>query len=174
MIKTKILVWFVLLFCFLFFACACCCYLLFPFKYKEIIVKTSKNFHLEPSLVFAVVNVESHFNKNAVSRAGAQGLMQLLPSTATELNENEPFDLFDAQTNINLGCKYLHKLVLQFEDISTALASYNAGPANVLNWLSNKEFSANGKTLDHIPFKETREYVRKVLKTQQFYNFLLS
>ena len=100
------------------------------------------------ALVRAVVDVESHGNPNAVSRAGAQGLMQLMPATQAHYRVCDPFD---PAANVNGGTRYLHDLLVRYHhDIQLALAAYNAGPGAVAFY--------HGVP----PFAETRSYVARV------------
>ncbi len=104
---------------------------------------------LDPALVLAVVSVESGFQPKAVSRKGAQGLMQLMPATANSLGVA---DAFDAEQNLDGGARHLGALLSQYGgDLSRALAAYNAGQAAVARYKGVP------------PYAETRGYVRKVL-----------
>lgn len=118
-------------------------------KYRTEISKAAQKYELPEKLIAAVMKQESNFNASAVSSAGASGLMQLMPSTAKYLGVN---DRFDPEQNIMGGAKYLRQMLDQFDNnLSTALAAYNAGPGNVRKY-------------DGIPpFKETQNYVKKVL-----------
>ena len=121
-----------------------------------------------------VINVESGFDKKAISDKGAVGLMQLMPKTALfvsgMLGENlEANSLINSDTNIRLGCKYLMYLGEKFEDEKTVLACYNAGEGAVKRWLSDSRYSDDGKTLKYIPYAQTREYVEKVLHGKEIY-----
>jgi soluble lytic murein transglycosylase-like protein len=116
--------------------------------YNEIIHSMSSKYDVEPSLIRAVITVESNWKYNAVSDKGAIGLMQLMPSTAKDLAVNNPFD---PEENIEGGTRYLRFLLDKFNDLPLALAAYNAGPKTV---------ESSGR----IPsITETEQYVKKVL-----------
>jgi soluble lytic murein transglycosylase-like protein len=114
------------------------------------IEKAAKKYNLPEKLIKSVIRTESNFQPDAVSPAGAQGLMQLMPATARELGVNDPFDI---QQNIDGGAAYLRQMLDRFgQNLRLALAAYNAGPGTVEKY--------NGV----VPFRETREYVDRVLK----------
>lgn len=140
-----------------------------PKKYIGEVRSASQTYSLEEELVFAVIRVESNFKANAVSRAGACGLMQLMPSTAFFIaGGKEEQDLFDPAENIRLGCKYLRYLFDRFGDTEVVLAAYNAGEGNVRLWLAEN----NGASLiGSIPYGETRAYVKRVKKFYNYYKF---
>lgn len=120
-------------------------------KYEDIIKDAAQKYNLPERLISSVIKHESNFNTNSVSHAGARGLMQLMPGTAKFLGVNNSFD--PAQ-NINGGAKYLRQMLNQFDgSMELAVAAYNAGPGNV------KKFGGIP------PFKETQNYVAKVLNT---------
>ncbi len=111
--------------------------------------KAAKRYRLSQALITGVIRAESGFQVDAVSKAGAGGLMQLMPATAEELGVK---DLFDIEQNIDGGARYLRKMLDRFEnDTKKALAAYNAGPG-ALEWY-------NGD----VPYQETRQYVKRVL-----------
>ena len=153
--------------------------LFFPLKYTDLIIKYSQENSLSSELVASVINAESSFKADAKSSAGAIGLMQILPSTASyissleNLNYNNADDLFNPEKNINIGCKYLKYLIDKFENINTALASYNAGETTVINWLKNPEYSSDNITLNKIPYKETEQYVKKINKNIKIYKKII-
>jgi len=119
-----------------------------PHKLERLIQTYSKQYGLDPALVKAVVKVESNFDPKAVSVKGAQGLMQIMPSTQKDLDLDLPFD---PALNLKAGIKYLRMLLKTFKNIRLALAAYNAGPGAV------KKYGGIP------PFPETQNYVRKVL-----------
>jgi soluble lytic murein transglycosylase-like protein len=122
-------------------------------KITEMIREVSARYHVDPALVRAVIQTESNWNSNAVSRTGALGLMQLVPGTAHELGVS---NAFDPKQNLDGGVRYLHTLLQRYNgDLDKALAAYNAGPGAVDR--------AGG-----IPrIRETRNYVQKV--TDSYY-----
>ena len=132
-------------------------------EYKEYAKKYSLENGVELKLVLAIIKCESNFDEKALSRAGACGLMQLMPKTFKWLGGTDEEDIFDPETNIKYGCKYLRYLFGRFEDIETVIAAYNAGEGNVSLWLSDNAHSDDGKTLKSIPFAETASYVRRVM-----------
>ena len=117
--------------------------------YHSIVHEKAANYDLDPSLIKAVIKTESNWNNRAVSRAGAKGLMQLMPGTAMDMNVRNPFD---PEENIEGGTKYLKFLLEKFNgDLTLALAAYNAGPKTV-------------EKFGYVPpITETRQYVKKVL-----------
>ncbi|MFD1929141.1 lytic transglycosylase domain-containing protein [Sporosarcina siberiensis] len=117
--------------------------------YTSIIKQAAEKFNLPEKLISAVIKTESNFKNSVVSRSGAEGLMQLMPGTAKFLGVK---DSFDPVQNITGGAKYLRQMLNQFGgDTKLALAAYNAGPGNV------KKYGGIP------PFKETKDYVQKVL-----------
>ncbi len=124
-------------------------------KYDQIINRTAEKYNVDPALVKAVIKTESNFNHRAVSPKGAQGLMQLMPSTAYALQVP---DSFQPDNNVEGGVKYLRYLMKLFNnDLSLALAAYNAGENAVI------------KHRGIPPYRETQNYVQRVLSQYHQY-----
>jgi soluble lytic murein transglycosylase len=122
-------------------------------SYRSIIVSKARKYGLDASLIEAVIRVESDFNPRAVSRKGALGLMQLMPSTAREMGVSDPLN---PEQNIEGGSRYLRYLLERFEgDLTLALAAYNAGPTSVERYGSVP------------PIRETADYIKKIYKLYQ-------
>ena len=151
---------------------------LFPMKYEAEIRANAAENGLDPALPAAVILAESSYLPDAVSDANAQGLMQLLPSTAEWVAGkcDEVYregSLFDPNTNIQYGCWYLGYLTRRFDgNLTCAVAAYHAGQGTVDGWLANPEYSADGATLRQIPSAATETYVKRVLKYYEKYKEL--
>ena len=154
-----------------------CCYgYFYPMKFSNEISSACERFSVDKAIVYSVINIESHFKKDAVSKKGAVGLIQVMPSTADELASQlniSEFDLKNPADNITLGVYYISQLSKRFEDLETALCAYNAGPANVNAWLKDETKSDDGKTLKNIPFAETKNYIKKFRKNFEYYSHKL-
>jgi len=151
----------------------------YPLSYQDIIIKYCEKYDIDPYLVAAIINVESKYDKNAVSKKEARGLMQISPITgrwAAQEHNIKDFDLnmlFDPEINIMIGTWYLNILLNEFNgDLQLVLSAYNAGSGNVYKWLSNNQYSEDGTTLIDIPFEETRNYVEKVNQNLKIYKIL--
>jgi soluble lytic murein transglycosylase len=137
--------------------------------------------NVERALIYAIVRQESAFEVDAVSRAGARGMMQLMPATAAFIAAKIPLSLSldrlteDGIYNITLGRAYLEKLLDDFGgSYALAIAAYNAGPGRVRQWLADYGDPRGGKIdmvdwIEIIPVAETRNYVQRVLENLQVY-----
>lgn len=146
----------------------------YPLKYSELVEKYSAEYNLDEAFVYAVIETESGFNKDAVSEVGARGLMQIMPDTfkwlksktGEKLSEDA---LFEPEVSIRYGCFLLRYLLDEFENEKTALAAYHAGVGRVKKWLKDPEYSDDGKTVARIPYETTKNYTEKVMKTYHRY-----
>lgn len=152
---------------------------MYPLTFSEYVVKYSDEYELDKNLVYSIIKAESGFDHQAISPRDAKGLMQILDSTgewAAEKIKIEDFEssmLLEPETNIRIGCWYIAKLLDQYnQNTELALAAYNAGSGNVSKWLKDTSISKNGKTLDNIPFEETKNYVAKIKKYNNMYKKL--
>ena len=147
----------------------------FPLKYEKEILKYSREYDLDPSLVASIINAESSFKEDIVSKQGAIGLMQIMPQTAKYIsnlmgeNEFKTEMLFDPEKNINYGCYYLKYLFARFENEKVSLSAYNAGEGNVSKWLKDEKYSDDGITLKSMPYYETLNYVEKIENGVNYY-----
>lgn len=151
----------------------------YPLSYTNIIKKYSKQFDVDPYLVAAIINVESSFDKDAISSKEARGLMQISPTTgqwAAEILSLEDFTLdmlFNPEVNVMIGTWYINILSKEFNDnLQLILAAYNGGSGNVNRWLEDEKYCGDGGSLKKIPFKETEQYVDKVMENYKIYRKL--
>jgi len=157
---------------------------LFPMPYWDQIKKRSAESGLDPYLVAGLIRQESEFNPEARSRSNARGLMQLLPSTAKLVARKAPDPksrnyqlglLFQPQFNLLYGTMYLKSVLDRFDgNLEHAIASYNAGPNRVDQWLEDGNYAEPAEFVESIPFTETREYVQAVLRNAQMYRQIYS
>lgn len=150
---------------------------LYPRRYIEFVEKYSLSNNLSEEFVFAVIECESGFDKDAVSYLDARGLMQIMPETFNWLQEKRGESLsdesiFDPETAIDYGCYFYGMLMEQFQNEATAVAAYHAGANQVEKWLSDKNYSDDGITLKDIPYPSTKKYVEKVMRVKNIYEKL--
>ena len=123
--------------------------------FQPIVLKAANRHKVEPAMVMAIIMAESSYNPKAISKKGAKGLMQLMPTTARSLGVK---DIFNPEHNINAGVRYFKKLLNRFDgDVELALAAYNAG--------SRKVREHRGIP----PFRATKYYIKKVIKYYRYY-----
>ena len=150
----------------------------YPREYLDEVRAASDEFGVPESIIFAVIKTESDFDKTAVSSAPAHGLMQLTEETyfwiGNDMLGEDPsaFDIYDPELNIRYGAYYLSFLYRKYQNWDTAFAAYNAGPGNVNDWLEDGKISDSDGNLVEIPYKETRNYVKKVNVAIEKYNEL--
>ena len=164
----------------------------FPQIFKPLVEKAAEEFQVPSYLLYALVRSESFFDPNVTSKAGANGLTQLMEATADDearkLKIGTDYDIFDPETNIRMGTHYLSSLIGRTDDNNELLAlyAYNAGLTNVRNWVKRfrNDWATTGKPahtpvgismdlfLESLPFAETREYGRKVIAAAAMYAYL--
>ena len=134
---------------------------------------------VDPYLVAAIIREESQYDWRAVSRVGAIGLMQVMPGTANSVAQRLGIpavgrdDLFDQETNIRIGVHYVEQLLEQFSgNVAHTIASYNAGPMAVGGWIALHRGRSQDEFVELIPYQETRQYVKRVLRSYREYTRL--
>ncbi len=155
----------------------------FPMAYKEAVLGYAKSREVDPFFVNGIIRQESLFDSQALSPAGARGLMQIMPATGKKLYPKtklkKPFEtdaLFDPDLNIRLGVKYVSQLNRRFDNNGMhILISYNAGPHVLKKWLKRfGHLSDQDVFIESIPYPETRRYVKHVLRNLGIYKALYS
>jgi soluble lytic murein transglycosylase len=149
--------------------------MLYPFGWRTEVFQAAGKVGLDPYLVAAIVREESSYYPRAISRAGARGLMQLMPATAQPMaavrgwsfRDGELLD--DPAANIQMGSAFLAGLVREFGDPRIAMAAYNAGPANARKWWKERKSDDLEVWVERIPYPETRRYVIDVTRSWSEY-----
>jgi soluble lytic murein transglycosylase len=150
--------------------------LAFPLPYRKSLEEYCRAQMLDPYLMAALIRQESEFNPNAVSRANARGLAQVMPATGRQLSRKlgiarfRTAMLFTPDTNLRMGTYYLKQLSDDLQGKwEAALASYNAGKSHVTTWLAAGNYREPSEFVESIPFNETRLYVQSVLRNAEVY-----
>jgi soluble lytic murein transglycosylase len=146
----------------------------FPLPYESMLRGAAAGNHVDPMFMAGLVRQESAFESNAVSRQGAMGLMQVMPSTASKLARQLKIryaraSLTDPGYNLKLGARYLADLIQIFGTHEAALAAYNAGEDRVVQWTAGQNYLETAEFVESIPFTETREYVQIVIRNAEVY-----
>jgi len=152
----------------------------YPDRYWAEVQAASKPYsRYEPRLFHSLVREESNFNRQIVSFAGARGLSQLMPATATQTagwlgKKITMSELFEPDKNLEIGARYIEAVLKQLDDSPyCALAGYNAGPARVKQWRGEWGNVPTDEFVERIPFRETRGYVKRVMGTWQTYRWFI-
>jgi soluble lytic murein transglycosylase len=149
--------------------------IIYPLGWRNEVAEAARRVGLDPYLVAAVVREESSYYPRAVSRAGARGLMQLMPATARPMADLRglAFEggslLDDPRANLDMGASFLAGLLKEFGDPRLALAAYNAGPRRARDWWKARRTSDMEAWVEQIPFDETRHYVKRVTLSWEEY-----
>ena len=150
----------------------------YPVKYSSYVEDASAELGVPETLIYATIQVESHFDPEARSEVGARGLMQITEETFAWLRTKETFgspdltfeDLDKPDIAINYGTYFLKLLLEEFDgDVPTAMSAYHAGRGSVHSWLEQGKYSSNGETLDEIPKDDTAYYVQKIQRAMGVY-----
>ncbi len=147
----------------------------YPLKYEYYVERYSKEYNVDKYFVYAVIRTESGFDKDAVSNAGARGLMQIMEETFDWVKfrmgdeDTVYYDMFKPEMNIKYGCWLLGYLYEEFGSVEVAAAAYHAGRGNVNKWLADSRYSSDGVHLDEIPIGDTAHYVSKITKAMDVY-----
>lgn len=153
----------------------------FPLAYKMSVKAYSQHYEVPLEFVYAIIRQESGFREDVVSVAGARGLMQVMPSTASlvakigKINYTHHDQLFVSHKNINIGIAYLQQLMKRFSNHPILVAAaYNAGPRQVVNWLKNNPPREVDLWIETLPWQETRNYLKNVMAFAVVYQYRLS
>ena len=150
----------------------------FPLARRDQIERDARSAGIDPAWAYAIIRAESAWTADAHSGADAYGLMQLLPGTAKQLAKAEKIDftgasnLFDPDLNIRLGTRYLSNMAMRYDGSAwLASAAYNAGVDPVGRWVNARDALEPDFFIETIPYKETREYVARVLAFSVIYDW---
>jgi soluble lytic murein transglycosylase len=151
-----------------------------PLGYEEMVGRAASEYGVDPLLINAVIMQESRFDPDSFSRVGAMGLMQIMAETGNDISKGigeryglNRLNLFHPETNIYFGAWYLRWLLRLFDGrVTYALAAYNAGPGVVRRWIEREEERGMEEFIEDIPYRETRNYVKKVLAYYEAYRRL--
>ncbi|MEW5706136.1 MAG: lytic transglycosylase domain-containing protein [Actinomycetota bacterium] len=146
----------------------------YPLEFKAEIASASQKYSIDPYLIAAIIYVESKFNPISESRAGAVGLMQIMPNTGIWISKKRgtefyPADLKDPGVNIDMGTWYFNYLKHRYGSEKLALAAYNSGYKNVDRWMEESQSSNVDDIIESIPYKETRDFIMRVEKVREIY-----
>ena len=152
---------------------------IYKIEYSEYVYKYAKENDINPFLIFAIIKNESNFKQNIDSHIGAIGLMQLMEDTAREMANKLGVEvvvkeaLYNPETNIKIGTKYFAYLKEHYNgNDGLAIAGYNAGMGKVDSWIKDGIIKEDGSDLENIPYKETNNHVRKILRDYRIYQQL--
>jgi soluble lytic murein transglycosylase len=145
----------------------------YPLAYRDDVVKNAAANGIPESLVYAIMRAESNYSPGALSPVGAVGLMQIMPATAETISKGDSGKLARPDLNIRLGSRHLKDLLSLYDkNITLAAAAYNAGSGNVKRWQKGLGSLPQDEFVESIPFRETREYVKKVVTAMELYQRL--
>ncbi len=152
--------------------------LAYPQAFEELVLAAAQKYNIEPELIWAVAREESHFRYDAVSGAGALGLMQIMPPTGKDIAQRlgvaiTDNDLLNPEISIKFGSFYINSMLNMFDgDIDKAMAAYNGGGGNVKKWMQSSFGTQDEDFPTAITFPETQEYITKVRNSYLIYKWL--
>ena len=151
--------------------------IMYPLEYKELVEKYSEEYNIDKYLTYSIIKAESNFNENAKSNSNAIGLMQIMEATAIETAEKMNLEvteeeLFNPEINIKIGLKYFSELLSEYNNYQVAIVAYNAGIGNVDKWVKEGIIDLDGNNLENVPFPETNNYLRKIVRDYKIYKEL--
>jgi len=152
--------------------------LMYPVLERQTLIESSKTNNLDPALVASLIRQESNFNPRATSLVGARGLMQLMPQVGRTIAKGQEIagytdeSLYDPAINIRLGTQHLSGLFKKSSRTERVLAAYNAGESRVVKWILKAGADDPELFTERIPFVETRDYVRSIVRNREFYSSL--
>ena len=158
--------------------------IIYPKNYNAYVQKASKTFSVDEHIIYTIMKIESNFKEDAISSKGAKGLMQIMDNTSLEiyskinkvidLSYDVKKDIYKPELNILIGSGYLKQLMTKYNNnYNLVLAAYNAGMGNVDKWIKEGVIDITKDNFyETIPFKETKEYVIKGIRTRKIYDFL--
>lgn len=151
----------------------------FPLQYEQRVRQLARQNNISPATIFAIIRKESIFQPQIKSKAGAIGLMQIMPATARDVANKSGIaysgthQLIDPEVNLQLGSRYLADRLAEFGHLAYAAAAYNAGPSRVNRWQAEFPNLPLDEWIAQIPFYETRDYVKRVLEYERIYEYRL-
>ena len=155
---------------------------IYPRTHFDIVKEEASNNNVDPYLVLAIIKTESGFDSLATSNKNAKGLMQIMESTAEDINNNlhliddlNETNIYDPEVNIAFGCKYLSYLINHYQgNYYLAICAYNAGMGNVDKWIEDEiiDYNLNISKDVNIPFSQTKNYLEKVINSYNMYRLL--
>lgn len=153
----------------------------FPLAYKDTVKHYAQQYQVPPEFVYAIIRQESGFREDVISSAGARGLMQVMPRTASlvskasHISYSDQKQLFISQKNINIGIAYLQQLTKRFRNHPILVAAaYNAGPSQVVYWLKNHPPKEIDVWIETLPWQETRNYLKNIMAFCSVYQYRLN
>ena len=151
----------------------------YPIKYSEYVEKYASKYNIDPLLIYSIIKAESNFKPDVKSSSDAYGLMQVTKESAKDVAKKLDTKttntkmLYDPKTNIKIGVTYFNFLLEKYDyNTNIAVIAYNAGFGNVDKWIQKGIIKEDGQDLENVPFKETNNYVRKILNNYEIYKKL--